>query len=77
MILAKVHRNQDDEDGVLVQLMTTPRIGETITIDDVDGVERDLRVTGVNHWCKSIEALDGQSIQVQIVVFCALATTIS
>jgi len=76
MILAKVHRNQDDEDGVLCQLMTTPRIGETVSIADVDGVERDLKVTRVNHWCKSIESIDGQVTQVQVVIFCAPTTII-
>lgn len=74
MILAKVHRDQDDEGGVFVQLMTTPRLGETISIPDDDGVERDRKVTAINHWVKPIE---GHLQQIEIVVFCTSTPTLS
>ena len=66
MITAKVYRDQHDETGVVVQLMTTPRIGESISVPDSEGVECDLKVTDVNHWIKPIE---GRLEQVELVIF--------
>ena len=74
MISVRIHRDEDDEHGILVQLITIPRLGETISIPDDDGVERDRKVTGVNHWVKPIE---GQLQQIEIVVFCAPTVTLS
>jgi hypothetical protein len=65
MITVRIHR-ENEEDGVLVQLMTIPRIGETISLPDADGQERDLQVTGVNHWVTPVE---GHLAQAEIIVF--------
>lgn len=73
MITARIHRDEDDEDGVMVQLTTTPRLGETISIPDDDGVERDRRVTAINHWVKPIE---GHLQQIEIVIFCTPTVTL-
>ena len=67
MITARIHLDSDDEHGIVAQLMCIPRIGETISIPDTDGEERDLKIIGLNHWVKPIA---GQVTQVEIVIFC-------
>lgn len=69
MITARIHRDEDDEDGVLVQLMTVPRIGETISVPDAEGQERDIKVVSVNHWIKSVPRHRQQHLQqVEVVI---------
>jgi hypothetical protein len=74
MITANIHRDENDEVGVTCQLLTVPRIGETISIPDGKGVERDLKVKGINHWCRE---LGGQIIQSEIAIFCTPTRTIN
>lgn len=66
MITATIFLHQDDSDGVQVQLMTTPRIGETISITVPGEKERDLKVIGLNHLIKPVV---GHIQQIEVVIF--------
>jgi len=66
MITARIHRSADDNDGFVSQLMTMPRIGETLSITPTGESEIDLKVMGVNHLIKPVG--DGLT-QVEIVIF--------
>lgn len=66
MITARIHCNADDNDGIIAQLATMPRIGETISLSTTGESEIDLTVMGVNHLIKS----DGEiPTQIEIVIF--------
>lgn len=67
MITARIYRGEGDRDGAVVQMFCLPRLGETISLPDSDGVERDLKVTGLNHWVKSIEK---HLQQIEVDIFC-------
>ena len=73
MITATIRRDNADEEGIECEFTTIPRIGETISIPNKDGVECDLRVKGINHWCRKLE---GKISQSEIVIFCAPTITI-
>ena len=67
MITARIYRGENDPGGAVVQMFCLPRLGETISIPDSDGVERDLNVTGLNHWIKPIET---HLQQIEVDIFC-------
>lgn len=75
MITARIHRNSEDENGALTQLFTLPRIGESISMPDENGTERDLRVIGINHLLKQ----QSETVffwQVEVVIFCEQTSTL-
>lgn len=66
MITARIHRNANDNDGIIVQLATMPRIGETISLTVTGLSEIDLTVMGINHLVRPVE----ESLQqIEIVIF--------
>jgi len=67
MITTRIYRGENDTDGAVVQMFCLPRLNETISIPDADGVERDLKVTAINHWVKPIEK---HLQQVEVVLSC-------
>ncbi len=73
MITARIHRSSEDENGALAQLFTLPRIGESISMPDENGTERDLRVIGINHLIKQT---NGHLQQVEVALFCEPTTTL-
>lgn len=74
MITANVRRDEIDDLGTDCEFITLPRIGETISMPDGKGIERDLKVRGINHWCRE---LGGQIIQREIVIFCTPTTALT
>lgn len=69
MTLATLHLDEGNQyQTVQVRLLTIPRIGETLTVP-VLGVERDLRVTELNH----LFQFENGCVQfVELVIFTSL-----
>lgn len=78
MITARIHRNSDDSNGIQVQLFCLPRIGESVSMPDLNGTERDLRVIGINHLLKSpLQQSEAVFLwQIEVVIFCEPTTTL-
>ena len=73
MITARIFRDSEDENGALVQFFALPQTGQSISMPDEAGTERDLKVLGLNHLVKRI---NGHLQQVEVVIFCEPTTTL-
>lgn len=78
MITARIHRHDEDKNGIQVQLFCLPRIGESVSMPDENGTERDLRVIGINHLIKSPLQQSKAVLfwQIEVVIFCEPTTTL-